>query len=65
MSPRGSWALGAERIPFSPVSSMALGRNPEVLEPLSLEECPSAKASGFAGEESAAHGQSFVVFGTS
>ena len=47
--------------PIHPASPVAPGRNPELLEPRSLEERPSVKATGCAGEERAAHGQSFAV----
>lgn len=47
--------------PIHPASPVAPGRNPELLEPRSLEECPSVKATGCAGEERGTHGQSFAV----
>lgn len=37
--------------PIHPASPVAPGRNPELLEPRSLRECPSVKATGCAGEE--------------
>lgn len=47
--------------PIHPASPVAPGRNPELLEPRSLEECPSVKATGCAGEERGTHRQSFAV----